>query len=213
MKKIELTKKQLNKIVRKIDRDANLKRLYSSKFHKIVNFLYHNTGLKIAKVSEGGSGAKLTYTQNSDIDIIFATAEDYNKDEMLEYLKEKANKLFGEVANIRTSSNALQIDFVDPPCDIDLVYKTKHAFDQEFREIKQIKTLKGIQQNAIKIVKYAFDNLVGEAIHGYEVEIVCLQFTHSRISDLVYAIIHYFKGRLRDNGITPQQVITYLAKQ
>ena len=213
MNKIELTKKQLKKILRKIDRDINLKRLYSSKFHKIVNFLYNNTGLKIAKVTEGGSGAKLTYTQNSDIDIIFTTAEDYDKYEMLDYLEEKALKLFGEAANIRTSSNALQIDFLNPQCDIDLVYKTKHEFDQEFHEIKQIKTLKGVQQNAIKIIKYVLDNLVGEAIHGYEVEKACLQFTHSRLSDLVYSIINYFKGKLRDEGTSPHQLINYLAKQ
>ena len=108
--------------------------------------------------------------------------------------------------------HALQIDFTNPQCDVDLVYKTKNAFDQEFREIKNIKKLKGVQQNSIKIVKYAFDNTIGDKIHGYEVEKACLQFNQSNLKDLVYSIIKYFKGRLNREGFSINKIINYLNK-
>lgn len=209
---IQLIDKQLKAILNKIERDNNLKRLYSSKFHKIVNFLYNSTGLKIAKITEGGSGAKLTYTCNSDLDIIFATSKDYIAQEMLVFLEEKANQMFGAVANIRKSSNAVQIDFINPQCDVDLVYKTKNAFNQEFKEIKNIKKLKDVQQNAIKIVKYAFDNTIGDVIHGYEVEKACLQFNLSNLKNLVYSIINYFRGRINQEGLSVNNIIEFLSK-
>jgi len=58
---LSLTNKQLKKILKKIERNKNLNQAYSSKWHKIVNFLYSNTGLSIAKVAKGGSDAKQTY--------------------------------------------------------------------------------------------------------------------------------------------------------
>lgn len=167
--------------------------------------------MKIAKITEGGAGAKLTYTSESDLDIIFATSTDYNVQEMIEFLEEKANQMFGAVANIRKSSNAVQIDFISPQCDVDLVYKTKNAFDQEYREIKGIKKLKGMQQNAIKIVKYAFDNTIGETFHGYEVEKACLHFNHSNLKELVYSIITYFRGRINQGGLTVNKIIDFLS--
>ena len=207
---IQLNDKQLKAILNKIERDNNLKRLYSSKFHKIVNFLYQNTGLKIAKITEGGSGAKLTYTCNSDLDIIFATSKEYNAQDMLVFLEEKADQMFGTVANIRKSSNAVQIDFINPQCDVDLVYKTKNAFNQEFKEIKNIKKLKGTQQNAIKIVKYAFDNTIGDVIHGYEVEKACLQFEAKSLNELVFSIIKFFLGKLNERGFSIESIIKFL---
>ena len=209
---IQIIDKKLKAILNKIERDNNLKRIYSSKFHKIVNFLYHNTGLKIVKITEGGAGAKLTYTYNSDLDTIFATSKEYDAQDMLIFLEEKADKMFGTVANIKKSSNAVQIDFINPQCDVDLVYKTKNAFDQEFKEIKNIKKLKGVQQNAIKIVKYAFDNTIGDAIHGYEVEKACLHFNLSNLKNLVNSIINYFRGRINQEGLSVNNIIEFLSK-
>lgn len=166
--------------------------------------------MKITKITEGGAGTKQIYTSDSDLDIIFSTSTDYNVQEMLEFLEEKANQLVGEVAEIRKSSNAVQIDFIKPPCNVDLVYKTKNAFDKEYREIKDIKTLKGVQQNAIKIVKYAFDNTIGDSIDDYEVEKACLQFNHSSLNDLVYSIIKFFTGKLNQEGLSINIIIQFL---
>lgn len=51
---VDISKKQLNKVLNLIDQDLNRKRLYDSKWHKIVNFLFSNTGLDIARIAKGG---------------------------------------------------------------------------------------------------------------------------------------------------------------
>ncbi|GAH35467.1 unnamed protein product [marine sediment metagenome] len=103
-------------------------------------------------------------------------------------------------------------EFVEDLCDVDLVYKTKNAFNQEFKEIKNIKKLKDVQQNAIKIVKYAFDNTIDDVIHGYEVEKACLQFNLSNLKNLVYSIINYFRGRINQEGLSVNKIIEFLSK-
>ena len=94
--------------------------------------------------------------------------------EMLDFLEEKAHKNFDKIANVRQSSHAVQIDFTNPECDVDLVYKAIQDFDKEFKEIKDYRKIKGVHQNAIKLVKFAFYNTIGDEIHGYEVEKACL---------------------------------------
>lgn len=71
-----LTNKQLKEILKKIERNRNLNQAYSSKWHKVTNFLYYNTGLSIDKIAKGGSDAKLTFYNRSDLDVIFCTATD-----------------------------------------------------------------------------------------------------------------------------------------
>lgn len=49
---------RLRKILDKIEMNPNLKQRYSSKWHKIVNFLYSGTNFKIRKVAQAGSIGK-----------------------------------------------------------------------------------------------------------------------------------------------------------
>lgn len=205
-----LTNKQLKKILKKIERNKNLNQAYSSKWHKVANFLHNNTGLTIVKIARGGSEAKLTYYNHSDLDIIFCTPIDYNRQEMIDYLEEKAIQCFGNVAYIRTSSRTVHIDYHNPACKIDLVYKHQDEFNREHREIKNFKQIKGTQQNAIKIVKFAFDTIIGNGIQGYEVEKACLQTHQTNLTGYVYALIKCFHGRLNQYGITINQVINFL---
>jgi hypothetical protein len=71
---------------------------------------------------------------------------------------------------------------------------------------------KNLPQNAIKIVKYAFDNTIGNVIHGYKVEKACLQFNLSNLNNLVYSIIKYFKGRINQEGYSVNNIIEFLSK-
>ncbi len=56
--------------------------------------------MKIAEVGKSGSQAKLTDYGDSDLDVIFCTSEDYNLNSMLEFIAEKADAIFGNVAEI-----------------------------------------------------------------------------------------------------------------
>ena len=208
---ISINNKTLKNILEEIDSDLDSIRYFSSKWHRIVNFLYNNTGLSIAKVAKAGSIGKLTSTSDSDLDVIFCTSEDWNLQNMLNFLEEKAYKNFDKIANIKQSTHAIQIDFVNPACDIDLVYKTKNSFDKEYKEIKNYRKTKGIQQNAIKIAKFAFYNIVGDDIHGYEVEKACLQFQPSNLRELVQSIIKYFRGRLNKLGFSIDDINEFLS--
>ena len=50
---------------------------------------------------------------------------------MLEFIAEKADAIFGNVAEIEFSKKAGLIDFYNPECDIDLAYLTKKFFQAE----------------------------------------------------------------------------------
>ncbi len=206
-----LNNKNLKNILEEIDSDPQSKQYFSSKWHKIVNFLYNSTGLSIFKVAKAGSIGKLTDTSDSDLDVIFSTSVDWNLKKMLVFLEDKAHKNFDEIANVRQSSSAVQIDFVNPACDIDLVYKTKDSFDKEYKEIKDYRKIKGVQQNSIKIAKFVFYNTIEDEVHGYEVEKACLQFKPSNLIELVYSIIKYFKGRLNKLGFSIDDIIEFLS--
>jgi hypothetical protein len=210
---VDITKKQLKKVLNLIDQDISTKRLYDSQWHKIVNFLYSNTGLNIARIVKGGSLGKQTYFYQSDLDVGFSTSEDYNQYEMLSYLKLKADQVFGEGVYIHQSSNAVQFDFNDICCKVDLVYLTNDEFDQEFEEVKQLKTTFHIQQNAIKIVKFGLYRFLGDNIHGYEVERACLNDDLKGLKDCVLSIIHYFNNRLNQYGYTENDVVNFLLQK
>lgn len=210
---VDITNKRLKIVLNLIDQDLNTKRLYDSKWHKIVNFLYSNTGFDIARIVKGGSLGKQTYFYQSDLDVGFSTPEDYNLYEMLSFLKLKADQMFGENAYIRQSSHAVQFEFNDTGCKVDLVYLTNDEFDWEYQEIKQLKTTLHVQQNAIKIAKFALYRFLGEDIHGYEVERACLTLDRKGLKDCVLSIIHYFNNRLNQYGYTENDIINFLLQK
>lgn len=167
----------------------------------------------LRELQRGGSLGKETYFYESDLDVVFCTLEDYDLYEMLSYLKLKANQVFGESSLIDQSSNAVQFEFKDTGCKVDLVCLTIEKFDQEYKEIKQLKTTFHIQQNAIKIVKFALYRFLGESIHGYEVERVCLTLDRKGLKDCVLSTIHYFNNRLNRIGYTEKDIINFLLQK
>ena len=165
---------RLRKILDKIEMNPNLKQRYSSKWHKIVNFLYSNTNLKIRKVAQAGSLGKKTGLKRSDLDVIFCTSQDQPKDRIMNELYSKACENFNKTANVNKGTDSIHIDYKNPLTKIDLVYLKQNEFDKEYKEIKNRKQIFPQQRDAIKIVKYAFDKCLNTDIKGYEVEKACI---------------------------------------
>ncbi len=193
---------RLRKILDKIEMNLNLKQRYSSKWHKIVNFLYSNTNLKIRKVAQAGSIGKKTENKRSDLDVIFCTAQDQSKSKIMKILYSKADENFNKAANVKKGTDAIHIDYKKPLTKIDLVYLSQNDFDNEYKEIKNRKQIFPQQKDAIKIVKYAFDKFLNEEIQGYEIEKVCIKLNCSALNTCVTSIVNYFKGRLDEKGFT-----------
>ncbi len=187
-----------------------MKEQYSSKQHKVVNFLYNNTGLRIAEVGKSESQAKLTNFNDSDLDVIFRTSEDYNLKSMLEFIAEKADAIFGNVAEIEFSKKAVHIDFYNPECDIDVVYLTKQKFQAERKKIKIIKHTSQVRRDSIKLAKYAMDKAKVRDVESHEVEKVCLHFEYETLVDYTYHNIKHFTGRIKKYGLRFEDVLRYL---
>ena len=108
------------------------------------------------------------------------------------------------------SNKAIHIDFFKPKCNIDAVYMTKQEFQQEKKKIAEIKKLRPLHKNAIKLAKYALGKAKQKNIAGYEVELACLTFNFNNLSDCVYHLINYFSGRIKQNGSTVDKVLQKL---
>jgi len=176
----------------------------------VVNFLYSNTGLKIAEVGKSGSQAKLTDYSDSDLDVIFRTSEDYDLKEMLVYIAKKADAIFGQVAEIGISKKAIHIDFYTPECDIDVVYFTKQKFKAERKKIKVIKQTSQVRRDSIKLAKYALDGVRVRNVEGHEIEKACLHFEYETLEEYTYHNIKHFTGRIREYGFEFEDVLRYL---
>ncbi len=193
---------RLRKILGKIEMNPNLKQRYSSKWHKIVNFLYSSTNLKIRKIAQAGSIGKNIANKRSDLDVIFCTSQNQPKDKIMNELYSKAYENFNEVADVKKGTDAIHIDYKKPLTKIDLVYLRQNDFDNEYKEIKDRKQIFPQQRDAIKIVKHAFNQFLNDDIKGYEVEKACIMLNCTALNTCVTSIINYFKGRLGEKGFT-----------
>ena len=198
---------RLRKILDKIEMNPNLKQRYSSKWHKIVNFLYSSTNLKIRKVAQAGSIGKKTVNKRSDLDVIFCTSQNQPKDKIMNELYSKAFENFNKAANVKKGTDAIHIDYKKPLTKIDLVYLRQNDFDNEYKEIKDQKQIFPQQRDAIKIVKYAFDKFLNGDIKGYEVEKACIMLNCTALNTCVTSIINYFKGRYGEKGFTVDKLL------
>lgn len=187
--------------------NPNLKQRYSSKWHKIVNFLYSNTNLKIRKVAQAGSLGKNTANRRSDLDVIFCTSQDQPKDRMMNVLYSKVYENFNRTAKINKGTKAIHIDYKKPLTKFDLVYLRQNEFDKEYEEIKNRKQIFPQQRDAIIIIKYAFDKLLNGIIKGYEVEKACIMLNCTALNTCTISIVKYFKGRLREKGFTADKFL------
>ncbi len=182
---LKLDNKKLKEILKKINTDPQTRDIYDSKLNRVMNFLRKTTGFKIAAIKEGGSQGKQANIRKSDLDIIFCTSKNKNKLDIRKDLLERVKKGFKQVAKVNMSNKAIHIDFFKPKCNIDVVYLTKQEFQQEKKKIAEIKKLRLLHKNAIKLAKYSLGNAKQKNIAGYEVELACLTFNFNNLSDCV----------------------------
>lgn len=206
----KLENKKLKGILKKINTDPQTQAFYDSKLNRVMNFLQKTAGFKIAAIKEGGSRGKQTDTRKSDLDIIFCTGKDQNQKIIRNDLFERAKKAFKKNTNVNKSNKAVHIDFLKPKCNIDVVYLTNQQFNQEKKKIAQIKKLRPLHKNAIKLAKYALDKAKQNNIESYEVELACLTFNYNNLSECVYHLINYFSGRLKQNRSNVGNVLKFL---
>lgn len=207
---IVLTTKKLREILKKVNTDSKTRDIYSSKLNRIINFLRKNTGFKTAAVKEGGSRGKQTDTIKSDMDIIFCTSRDQNKNTIKIELLEKAKISFNKNAKVHSGSKAVHVDFIKPRCNIDLVYVTNQQFQQENKKIKKIAKMRPLHKNAIKLTKYALNKAKIDDIKGYEVELACIHLNDNNLPDCVFNLINYFSGRIKKKGSSLDKVLKFL---
>ena len=205
-----LTAKKIKDILNKINADSKTRELYSSKLSRMINFLRNNTSFKTAAVKEGGSRGKQTETIKSDMDIIFCTSKDQNKNTIKNELLEKAKIGFNKVAKVHSGSEAVHVDFIKPKCNIDLVYLTNQQFQQESKKIKKIAKMRPLHKNAIKLAKFALNKAKIDDIKGYEIELACLHLNDNNLSDCVFNLINYFSGRIKKKGTSVDKVLKFI---
>lgn len=206
----KLDNKKLKGLLKKINTDPHTQAIYDSKLNRVMNFLQKTAGFKIAAIKEGGSRGKQTDTRKSDLDIIFCTGKDQNQKIIRIDLLERAKKAFNKNTKVNKSNKAVYIDFLKPKCNIDVVYLTNQQFNQEKKKIAQIKKLRPLHKNAIKLAKYTLDKAKQKNIESYEVELACLTFNYSDLSECVYHLINYFSGRLKQNRSSVGNVLKFL---
>jgi len=207
---IRLKKEKLREHLRKINLDPNTRDQYNSKVNRMMNFLRKTSGFKIAGVKEGGSFGKGTEIRLSDLDMIYTTNKDKDSQKMKTDLLERIQKNKPKGTHVHSGKKAVHVDYSNPRCNIDLVYKTKQQFQQEVKKITQIKKIPPRYKNAIKLAKHAIYKAKVSDVHGYEVELACLQLGGDDLVECVTKIINYFKGRIEKKGISVDQVLQRL---
>ncbi|KKN06928.1 hypothetical protein LCGC14_1072290 [marine sediment metagenome] len=207
-KKLENGK--LKDILRKINTDSQTQAIYDSRLNRIMNFLGKTTGFKITAIKESGSRGKQTDVRKSDVDIIFCTGRNQDKNIILKNLLMRAKKGFKKNTKVHKTNKAVHIDFLKPKCNIDIVYLTNQEFKQEKMKIAQIKKFRPLHKNAIKLVKYALSRAKQKNIASHEVELACLTFNYNSLADCVYHLVTYFSGRLKQNRSSVDRVLNFL---
>ena len=193
---IRLKHEKLREHLRKINLDPNTRDRYNSKVNRMMNFLRKTSGFKIAGVKEGGSYGKGTEIRVSDVDMIYTTNKDKDSQKMKKDLLERIQKHKPKGTHVDSGKKAVHVDYSNPRCNIDLVYKTKQQFQQEVKKITQIKKMPPRYKNAIKLAKHAIYKAKVSDVHGYEVELACLQLGGDDLVECVTKIINYFMQSL-----------------
>ncbi len=160
---------KLRKILNQIELDPEMRQLYDSRWHTIVNFLFNNTGIPIAKIAQVGSMAKGTGHRESDLDVGFCVPNHTNIRDAFKKVLQSAEAAFGHIANAYSSPKAIHIDYLSPPCKVDVVPLSETEFDLEFQQVKTIRQLPPWQREAVILVKYAIAKEGGK-VRGFEVE-------------------------------------------
>ena len=207
---INLTHKKLKEHLNRINTDHNTRERYNSKITHMMKFLRNTSGFKIAGVKEGGSRRKQTDIRTSDVDIIYTTNKDKDTNKMKQELFKRINKQKPKGTHIHVGKKAVHVDYENPRCYIDLVCKTNQQFKQEAKKISQIKKIPPRYKNAIKLAKYALYKAKISDVHGYEVELACIQLKNDNLVECVTNLIRNFTGKIKKKGITVDQVLQRL---
>ena len=165
-----LSNRRLRRILSEIYPTQNQRNFFHSKWLRIINFLYHNTGFNISKVGIGGSQGKRTETYQSDFDIIFACSDIYNRQERFDELYSLLEDNFGNTNNeIIQKTRAVYVEFPND-YSYDVVLLTSHDFDQEMERLQNFRQSDDKMLNTIRLCKYACSQLVSCNLKSYEIE-------------------------------------------
>lgn len=206
-----LNKQILGNKLKSINQNRNLKQLYTSKWKKMVNFLYNNTNLSIAKIAKAGSIAKNTDLNSSDLDLIFSISPDTPRNQVYSYLLEILNKSLKNTANISLGKEAIHVDYRSNNICIDLVLKSQSEFNREHKGVKDIRQLNILSHDAIKLVKYALGKAgIIDDIHGYRVEKMIFSLNSKSLIFLVEKAIEKLKFDIRNAGKNVSKVLIHL---
>ncbi len=207
---MSLNNNKLREILNQIQNDRQKYDQYGSKWISIVNLLYNNTDLRIAGVARAGSRAKHTDLSRSDMDVIFSLSNNPSCSEIYPRLREQLRANFGAVANIQIGQAAIHVEFYSPRISIDLVLVTQQEFNKEYQNIKDIRQLNQIPQDAIRLVKYAIDRAgLSYNIPGYEIELNALNLNYEDLAKFTEQIIYQLQNLINRYSYV-ENVLRYL---
>lgn len=194
---MSLNNNRLREILNQIEMNTNMKNQYASKWHSIVNFFYNNTGLAIAQIAVGGSMAKRTNINRSDMDVIFCLSPDQSREVIYPKVIEKLNANFGQIASNNIGNRAIHVSFGN--LEFDLVLLSQREFQEEYNGVREIKQMNQTKIDVIKLIKYAVDRAgLSAYIQGYIIEQIVLKSKSSTLIDLINECISqlpYYYGQ------------------
>jgi len=91
-----------------------------------------------------------------------------------------------------------------------IVYLTKEEFQEQSKKINNIRKMRPLHKNAIKLAKYAIDRARLKNIKSYEVEMACLNFNYNNLPECTYHLIRHFTGRINQKRLKIDDVLKYL---
>ncbi len=92
--KVILDNAPLARLLEQIDSDTNMKERYQYIRISIVHLLYNNSGLKISRIVQAGSRAKLTEIKGSDLEVVFGVAPNQSPEQIYPDLAKNSEKTF-----------------------------------------------------------------------------------------------------------------------
>lgn len=165
-----LSNRRLRQILTQIYPSQNQQNFFHSKWLRIINFLYHNTGFTISKVGIGGSQGKRTETNQSDFDIIFACSDIYNRQERFDELYSLLYNNFRYASNnIIQKTRSVYLEFPNDH-SYDIVLLTSHDFDHEMRRLQNFRQSDDKMLNTIRLCKFACSQIPHCNLRSYEIE-------------------------------------------
>ena len=200
----------LREILNLIERDNRSRRKFASKWYSVVNYLYHNTGLSMDRIAQASSVAKNTSLNSSDLDVIFSLSPDQSRAQLYPRLVEQFQTGYGEMARVAQDATAIHIKF-NTDIEINVTLLTQSDFNSQYDGVQEIKQLNHAQQNAITLMKFAFEQAgIINSIPEYKIEKIAFLFDITDLATLVEEIINQLNFDTNRAGLSTFNVISYL---